>query len=187
MMPTSPLKESWSRQSHNKHVPRGHLSSIQSHLVAALGEFVGTFFFLWMAYSGQLMVGNQVASTAIAGGGASSETVVLISLVYGFSLLVNAWAFYRISGGLFNPAVSHFLFLMIGLVPPWFMSRMLIPDGLNRRLPLVSACRASCRGSGRRSSSPLSCSRAWSQAVSSMPCSPATSPTSIPFSPTGSR
>lgn len=28
------------------------------------------------------------------------------ALVYGFSLLVNVWAFYRISGGLFNPAVS---------------------------------------------------------------------------------
>jgi aquaporin related protein len=30
---------------------------------------------------------------------------MLISIGYGFSLLVNAWAFYRISGGLFNPAV----------------------------------------------------------------------------------
>lgn len=34
-------------------------------------------------------------------------TVLIISLAYGFSLLVNVWAFFRISGGLFNPAVSH--------------------------------------------------------------------------------
>lgn len=77
---------------------------LQSHMIAASGEFVGTFFFLWMAYSGQLMVLGQVGSLAIVGG-ASSETIVLIAIVYGFSLLVNAWAFYRISGGLFNPAV----------------------------------------------------------------------------------
>lgn len=104
MSPT-PLKEMWTRRSQNTHVPDGHLTSVQSHVVAASCEFVGTFFFLWMAYSGQLMVGNQVAGVALAGG-ASSETVVLIAIVYGFSLLVNAWAFYRISGGLFNPAVS---------------------------------------------------------------------------------
>jgi aquaporin related protein len=28
-----------------------------------------------------------------------------ISLSFGFSLMVNAWIFFRISGGLFNPAV----------------------------------------------------------------------------------
>ena len=29
-----------------------------------------------------------------------------ISLVFGFSLAVNAWVFFRVSGGLFNPAVT---------------------------------------------------------------------------------
>lgn len=84
---------------------RSHLSDLGTHLVAASGEFVGTFFFLWMAYSGQLTVLNQYSALAVAGG-ASSETVVFIALVYALSLLVNAWAFYRISGGLFNPAVG---------------------------------------------------------------------------------
>jgi aquaporin related protein len=32
--------------------------------------------------------------------------LLYISLVFGFSLGVNIWVFYRISGGLFNPAVS---------------------------------------------------------------------------------
>lgn len=86
-----------------------HLSDLATHLVAATGEFVGTFFFLWMAYSGQLTVLNQYSALAVAGG-ASSETIVFIALVYALSLLVNAWAFYRISGGLFNPAVG-FLYL----------------------------------------------------------------------------
>jgi glycerol uptake facilitator-like aquaporin len=29
-----------------------------------------------------------------------------ISLAFGFSLAVNAWVWFRVSGGLFNPAVS---------------------------------------------------------------------------------
>lgn len=100
-------KESWIHRARSKpHVKGGNISVLGSHLVAASGEFVGTFFFLWLGYGGQLMALTQAASPAGTGGGASSETVVFISLIYSFSLLVNAWAFYRISGGLFNPAVS---------------------------------------------------------------------------------
>lgn len=40
-----------------------------------------------------------------------------ISVAFGFSLAVNAWVFYRISGGLFNPAVSLALFL-VGAIEP---------------------------------------------------------------------
>lgn len=40
-----------------------------------------------------------------ANGGVANSTAVWIAMSYGFALLVNAWAFYRISGGLFNPAV----------------------------------------------------------------------------------
>jgi|SRR3569833_443086 len=84
---------------------RKPLNPIQQHLVAASGEFVGTFFFLYLSYAGNIMAVSQAPSTA-PGGGLSSLTVLIISMVYGFSLLVNVWAFYRISGGLFNPAVS---------------------------------------------------------------------------------
>lgn len=45
------------------------------------------------------MVLDQGAATS------GSSKVIYISLAYGFSLLVTVWAFYRISGGLFNPAV----------------------------------------------------------------------------------
>lgn len=76
---------------------------MQAHLVAASGEFVGTFMFLFFAYATQLMVLNQETSAT-----APAMDTVYISLGYGFSLLVTAWAFYRISGGLFNPAVSFF-------------------------------------------------------------------------------
>lgn len=98
-----------SRRSGRTHAKGGYLTTMQSHIVAAVGELVGTFFFLYMAYGGQIMVLSQYGFLA-AGGGTSSETVVFISLIYSMSLLVNAWLFYRISGGLFNPAVSVFLF-----------------------------------------------------------------------------
>lgn len=84
----------------------GHLTAVQSHLVAASGEFVGTFFFLYFSYAAHLMALRQASSAAASGAGPSSETVVFIALIYSLSLLVNVWAFYRISGGLFNPAVA---------------------------------------------------------------------------------
>ena len=34
------------------------------------------------------------------------DRLLFISLGFGFSLAVTAWVFYRISGGLFNPAVT---------------------------------------------------------------------------------
>ena len=85
-----------------------HLTTMQAHLVATVGEFVGTFLFLYFAYAGNLMAASRASSFApsSAGGGMSSETVIFISLAYSLSLLVAVWAFYRISGGLFNPAVS---------------------------------------------------------------------------------
>jgi len=65
-------------------------------MVAASGEFVGTTLFLWFAFSAAQVSG--VATDPL-------QRLLYISLTFGFSLLVNAWVFYRISGGLFNPAV----------------------------------------------------------------------------------
>lgn len=69
-----------------------------------LGEFVGTFLFLFFAFAG-----TQVANDAAAANGEqspSASTLLYIALAFGFSLAVNAWVFFRISGGLFNPAVT---------------------------------------------------------------------------------
>jgi aquaporin rerated protein, other eukaryote len=46
-----------------------------------------------------------------------------IALSFGFSLMVNAWVFYRISGGLFNPAVSLAMVLTGGIT--WFRAGIL--------------------------------------------------------------
>ncbi|KAJ9608689.1 Aquaporin-1 [Cladophialophora chaetospira] len=92
----------------------------RNHFIAMAGEFVGTFLFLFFAFSG-----TQVANTPQTTSGSQSTDLpqgpnpvqlLYISLCFGFSLAVNAWIFFRISGGLFNPAVTLGLCL-IGAVP----------------------------------------------------------------------
>jgi aquaporin related protein len=88
------------------------LSTLTTHIIAAVGEFVGTFMFLYFAFAGQIMIVTQASDVSRSNGLASSQQNIFTALLYGFSLLVNVWAFYRISGGLFNPAVcispTHF-------------------------------------------------------------------------------
>lgn len=57
------------------------------------------------------------APDSAPGGGNSNQTVVFIALSYGFSLLVAAWMLYRVSGGLFNPAVTLGM-VFTGTLPP---------------------------------------------------------------------
>jgi aquaporin related protein len=66
--------------------------------------------FLFMAFAAT-QVANASAPATAAGSNTLTQTpntanLLYISLAFGFSLTVNAWAFFRISGGLFNPAVS---------------------------------------------------------------------------------
>ena len=81
----------------------GWLPNRARHLfVACLGEFVGTFLFLFFAFTA-----TQVANNLLGDAPMNIETLTYISLAFGFSLAVNVWIFFRISGGLFNPAVSR--------------------------------------------------------------------------------
>lgn len=76
--------------------------------VAFIGEFVGTTLFLFFAFAGTQVAnigsGNSTSTTG-AVTGFNPATLLYIALCFGFSLMVNAWVFFRISGGLFNPAV----------------------------------------------------------------------------------
>lgn len=75
-----------------------------------LGEFVGTFLFLFFAFAATQVANMGAAATppatAAAVGAPNVSVGLYIALAFGFSLAVNAWVFFRISGGLFNPAVS---------------------------------------------------------------------------------
>ena len=80
---------------------------IRNHFIAMCGEFAGTFLFLFFAFSGTQVANSETqgsVSTTIAQGSNPAQ-LLYISLCFGFSLAVNAWVFFRISGGLFNPAV----------------------------------------------------------------------------------
>lgn len=126
---------------------------LRNEVVAGLGELVGTFMFLFFAFSATQVAnfvapGDQTASSSCVPlpqvspvlshrSGAlqklnpfgccndhdiadfeswdlhadhcyrpNTSNLLFISLAFGFSLAVNAWVFFRISGGLFNPAVS---------------------------------------------------------------------------------
>jgi aquaporin related protein len=73
-----------------------------------IGEFLGTFLFLFFAFAGA-QVANEAEAANNPDGTTTHPTLgtlLYISLAFGFSLAVNAWVFFRISGGLFNPSVA---------------------------------------------------------------------------------
>lgn len=82
--------------------------------IAALAEFAGTFMFLFFAFGGTSVANNSNQANRSDSNTNSDkilqvpDTSVLlyISLAFGFSLMINVWCFFRVSGGLFNPAVS---------------------------------------------------------------------------------
>ncbi|KAI0199328.1 aquaporin-like protein [Astrocystis sublimbata] len=89
----------------------------KNHFVAAIGEFVGTFMFLLFAFGGTHVVNTAPAEGQPDDLSANSPRLMFISLSFGLSLIVNASVFYRITGGLFNPAVA-IGFMSIGAVGP---------------------------------------------------------------------
>lgn len=72
---------------------------LRRHLVAFSGELVGTICFLFLA-----LAGAQVVNSATEG--LTPLGVLLIALSFSTSFAVNSWAFFRITAGMFNPAVT---------------------------------------------------------------------------------
>lgn len=81
-------------------------SSAKNHFVAAIGEFVGTTMFLFFAFAGTQVanIGARDGSNTTTGGATGFSPIVLlyIAISFGFSLMVNVWIFFRVSGGLFS-------------------------------------------------------------------------------------
>jgi len=82
----------------------------RGHVVGFLGELIGTMFFIFMAFAGAETASaasnkkqNEGVSTATDTH--TPEQLFYIAAAVGSSLMVTAWTFFRISGGLFNPAV----------------------------------------------------------------------------------
>ncbi len=87
---------------------------LRNHLISMIGEFCGTFMFLLFA-----MVIAQIANhdPNIPDKGSDPGQLIMISLGFGFSVMVNVFIFFRISGGQLNPAVSLSL-LLVGAIGP---------------------------------------------------------------------
>lgn len=83
--------------------------------------------FLFFAFAGTQVANIQSSAptsdpstSGSTTGGATGFNVsvqLYIAIVFGFSLMVNVWIFFRISGGLFNPAVTLGM-VLVGAVPP---------------------------------------------------------------------
>jgi len=84
-------------------------------------EFIGTTMFLWFAFAGA-QAATQTSDVF------NTQRLMLVSLSFGFSLMVSVWAHYRISGGLFNPAVTLALCLTRNM--PWLRGVLLLPAQL---------------------------------------------------------
>lgn len=125
---TNPNDNNRSRKDPHQQPKQGSLpSSARKHFIATSGEFVGTFLFLLFAFLGHSMAVSQAPNTG-PNQTNSNQTVIYISMSYGLSLLVTAWTLYRISGGLFNPAVTLALVLTQNL--PWLRGLIFLPTQL---------------------------------------------------------
>lgn len=85
----------------------------RGHIIAMIGEYLGTTMFLFFGYVAAQTANEKRDITlraAIGAAGAPPGPSLLqisyISAVFGLSLAANAWIWYRVSGGMFNPSVS---------------------------------------------------------------------------------
>ncbi|KAI9702660.1 MAG: hypothetical protein M1820_006166 [Bogoriella megaspora] len=108
-----PAKKHWQTEDMTMRLPwtLWMNSTAKNHFVASLGEFVGTTLFLFFAFAGSQVANvgakenaNSTASDKIVK--VNPVVLLYVSISFGFSLMVNVWIFFRISGGLFNPAVT---------------------------------------------------------------------------------
>lgn len=93
----------------------GMFANIVDDCQAAFVEFCGTVTFLTLAYGGVQASGYEANAQGLPG--LAVDRVMYISLSFGLSLLVSAWLFFRVTGGLFNPNVSLAL-VIAGVITP---------------------------------------------------------------------
>jgi len=98
----------------------GLFDNLRDDCSAAALEFIGTLFFLLFGLGG---IQAATAEISVAGRPSSStlEQVLYISTSMGLSLLISAWMFFRVTGGLFNPNISLALLLVGSLGPVRFV------------------------------------------------------------------
>jgi aquaporin rerated protein, other eukaryote len=75
--------------------------------------------FLMMSFGGTHIANlpNAGATTQSGQTFVSTSNLLFISLAFGMSLIINVWIFFRVSGALFNPAISLAL-VLARVIPP---------------------------------------------------------------------
>lgn len=96
-------------------------SQFKMDLIAAIGEFMGTFVFLLVGLGGIQAGKTSNTDNSIATVGNSSvpnlNLLMYVSTSMGLSLLFSCWIFFRATGAAFNPNVSLAL-LLIRIISP---------------------------------------------------------------------
>lgn len=98
-------------------------SDFKNDLIAAIGEFIGTFIFLLVGLGGIQAAKTSDANNPISTTqGENNDVPNLSVLIYaatsmGLSLLFSCWIFFRATGAAFNPNVSLAL-LLIHIISP---------------------------------------------------------------------
>lgn len=81
---------------------------VRGHVIAMIAELVGTTSFLFFGFAAAQTANEKDDTLSGNGeGGPSLLQIAYIATAFGMSLAVNVWIFYRVSGGMFNPAVRH--------------------------------------------------------------------------------
>ncbi|CAN8101850.1 unnamed protein product [Discula destructiva] len=88
---------------------------LKANLAAFVSELVGTFLFLFFALGGTHAVNNAEIINSNGTVAMDAAQLLYISFAFGISLMVNVWAFFRIGGGMFNPAVAIAMFAAGGI------------------------------------------------------------------------
>ncbi len=86
---------------------RPRLFTLKQDAKAAALEFLGTTCFLLLGLGGIQASGSN--------SGSGVEKTMYFATSMGLSLLVSAWLFYRVTGGLFNPNISFALWIIGGI------------------------------------------------------------------------
>ncbi|KAF2117937.1 aquaporin-like protein [Lophiotrema nucula] len=93
----------------------------RTEITVFLGEFIGTFMFLFMAFAGtQIAITSATVNPDVAAGLNPAQEVsklLYISFAFGAALAVNVAIFADVSGAMFNPAITSSLLLLSKISP----------------------------------------------------------------------
>lgn len=112
-MTSNKITDLWRERSRREgEKPPDATNSLRNISTVMIGEFCGTFMFLLLSF-----IGTQTALVTNAAGTLGEPlqpmTLLYIASSFGSALAVNVWVFYRVTGGMFNPAVSSNSFLSL--------------------------------------------------------------------------